>query len=216
MLHDVTIGETPTDVNRQNENTLALLPTGPVVSLSTPEMEHSPHRKSLYILRENIRSLLDARGQDQKSLAEWCHHDKSWMNKFLNEGRGIRVGDFDRIADFFGLATYQLFQPGISRVTERRKGERRIGRERRISHTGRLASHLQSEVNKFPRFARRADYDLGALPASLRALVEKVDREIAAWEAAQSRRQAAGDRGQVPPAPKNRRGRGGPDPDASA
>ena len=41
----------------------------------------------------------------------------------------------DRIADFFGIATYQLLQPGISPLTERRSGlDRRLGRDRRISH----------------------------------------------------------------------------------
>ena len=215
MLHDATIGETPTAVKGVNENICALSPTGPMVCLPIP-MDSSLHRKSLYILRENIRFLLNDRHQDQKALAEWCGHDKSWMNKFLNEGRGIRVGDFDRIADFFGLATYQLFQPGISRVTERRKSERRINRERRIGVDGRLASHLQSEANKFPRFSRRADYDLSALPPAVRAIIEKADRDIAAYEEKAARGQTSSPRKRIAGSSKSRRGNGGSDSETSA
>lgn len=39
---------------------------------------------------------------------------------------------WDRIADFFGVETYQLLQPGVASLTERRKAERRNGRERRV------------------------------------------------------------------------------------
>jgi hypothetical protein len=52
---------------------------------------------------------------------------------FTNDERNLPLKYLDRIADFFGLATYQLFQPGISARYERRKAERRTGRDRRVS-----------------------------------------------------------------------------------
>lgn len=215
MLHDDTVGELPTYVNRQCENSCVLLPTASVLPISAP-MDPTFVRKSLYVLRENIRALLDARKEDQKTLADWCGHDKSWMNKFLNEGRGIRVGDFDKIASFFGIEVYQLFQPGISRVTERRKGDRRIDRERRIGVQARLASSLQLEVNKLPRLARQTDYDVSALPAPIQTLIKKaqrkLQRDIAAYEAKVAREQAPSARRKIAGAPQDRGNRGGPDP----
>ena len=74
-------------------------------------------RKALYVIRENIRSLLVARKEDQAALAQHCGHDRSWLNKFLNSGRGIQLKDLDLIAGFFGIEPYQLFQPGISSLS---------------------------------------------------------------------------------------------------
>jgi hypothetical protein len=110
--------------------------------------------KAVYVLRENIRKLLEARHEDQQTLARWCRHDKSWINKFLNEGRGVTLKDFDKIASFFGVETYQLFQPGISTLTERRSGlDRRSAYERRVGHAGRQLAELRTEVNKHPAVA---------------------------------------------------------------
>lgn len=198
---------------------VSLLPTGAV-----PPLQPSPvagdsvqqhNRKLLFILRENIRAMLAARNESQTSLAAYCRHNKSWINKFLNEGRGVQVEDLDLIAAFFGLDPYQLFQPGIARVTERRKADRRSGQERRIGVAGRLASSLQQEVNKFPRLSRRGDYDLSALPSSLRSLIEKADRALEAWEAESTRRQAASPRRHVAGAPKNRGGGGRSHPEGA-
>lgn len=120
--------------------------------LLKPRMEDRQfQRKAIYILRENIRTLLDARREDQQALARHCGHDKSWINKFLNEGRGVTLKDFDKIATFFGIETYQLFQPGISRLTERRlSGDRRTSAERRVGHQGRELAALRTELNKLP------------------------------------------------------------------
>jgi len=84
-------------------------------------------------MRENIEGLLRERGRTQYSLAMWLSHDKSWINKFLRGQRQMQLKDLDRVADFFGLETYQLFRPGASTDTERRRGrDRRTGHERRI------------------------------------------------------------------------------------
>jgi hypothetical protein len=94
------------------------------------------------LLAHNVRALLKARGQKPHDLAFYFHRSDAWISKILNaefaidpkDKRGLRVVDLDRLADFFGLATYQLFAPGISPLTERRGGrERRTGRDRRIS-----------------------------------------------------------------------------------
>jgi hypothetical protein len=105
--------------------------------------------KAQILLRENIRSLLHARKEDAITLARWLDHDKSWINKILNGHREMQIEDFDRVADFFGIATYQLFQPGISSLTERRSGrERRGGKDRRISHAQRQMISVASEINR--------------------------------------------------------------------
>lgn len=100
------------------------------------------------MLAENISALLRARHQTQKDLCTWCHHSEVWLSKFLRGEREIQTKDFDRIADFFGIATYQLFQPGISSVTERRVGsDRRAARDRRIGHSQRLLGELAETID---------------------------------------------------------------------
>lgn len=91
--------------------------------------------KASHLLKQNINTLLKARGQTQRDLAVWCRRTESWLSQiFTNDDRGLPVKYLDRIADFFGIATYQLFQPGISPLTERRKADRRKGGDRRVSH----------------------------------------------------------------------------------
>lgn len=102
-----------------------------------------------YLLRENIKAILRARGEDASALSGWLGHDKSWINKILNGHRDMQIEDFDRVADFLGIATYQLFQPGISRLTERRQNrDRRAGAERRIGHKGRVMLATQAELTR--------------------------------------------------------------------
>lgn len=98
------------------------------------------------LLRRNVQALLNGRKESQKALAMWMGHSAAWLNKILNAERGCPVKYLDRLADFFGLAPYQLLQPGISALTERRKGERRDGRDRRIGHAGRLARGLELAI----------------------------------------------------------------------
>lgn len=95
---------------------------------------YSLHIKVARLLAENVTALLKARGQSQHDLAHWCRKTDVWVSQFLHGKRLWQLDDLDRIADFFGLATYQLLQPGISPLTERRVGDRRSGRERRIGH----------------------------------------------------------------------------------
>jgi hypothetical protein len=138
--------------------------------------------------------LLAARQESQTTLARWCGHDKSWLNKFLNEGRGLQLVDLDKIAAFFGVEPYQLFQPGIGRLTERRVNpDRRSGRERRVGHTGRLVESLRTEVNKVPRLSSRAGTNP---PPEVLAIMAEADRKIADFYDAKNRTRDA--RGAVP------------------
>lgn len=111
----------------------------PYVLETYPTQHRGMGLRAVNLLRENIRSLLRARGTNQKELSFFLRRHPTTINKFLKGTREVQLADLDRMADFFGLATYQLFQPGISPLTERRSGkERRSGQDRRISHAQRL------------------------------------------------------------------------------
>ena len=109
-------------------------------------------KQTVYVFRENVAALLKARHEDGASLAFWCRHDKSWMSKILTGERVVSLRDIDAIADFFGLSPYQLFQPGISPITERRISERRSGKDRR-------AARRESENHTFVRSFQRKQTD---------------------------------------------------------
>lgn len=84
-----------------------------------------------YLLAENIRTLIAARGVDAGDVAMATGHGSSWISKVLNGDRGMRVVDVGKVAAYFGLTIAELFSPGISAVTERRRVSRRSGNERR-------------------------------------------------------------------------------------
>jgi transcriptional regulator with XRE-family HTH domain len=112
--------------------------------------------RAVNLLRENIRSLLRARGTNQKELSFFLRRHPTTINKFLKGTREVQLADLDRMADFFGLATYQLFQPGISPLTERRSGkERRKLPDRRIGY----AAHIAPEPPRGPQHPRLSDED---------------------------------------------------------
>ena len=97
--------------------------------------------KANALLKQNIDTLLRARGQTRRELACWVRQSVNpkkvdpWISQiFTQPNREFQTKYLDRIAEFFGLAVYQLFQPGISSVTERRRVvDRRRGQDRRIS-----------------------------------------------------------------------------------
>src|SRR5688572_20198698 len=95
--------------------------------------------KANLLLKQNIKALLRARHQSQKDLAQWCRRSETWISHIFNsDTRGVPLKYLDRIADFFGIATYQLLQPGITPLTERRGKTRRSGADRRVSHISHL------------------------------------------------------------------------------
>jgi len=105
------------------------------------------------ILRQNIDAILRARGQTRAELAAHCGLTRSWASRVFSDRdrhdkRGIPLKYLDAFADFFGIAVYQLFQPGISALTERRAGaERRTLADRRLTAALRGAP---TEIRRVP------------------------------------------------------------------
>ena len=89
------------------------------------------HLRADVLLQQNIRALLDARNINDQSLAAWCGHAPAWLSKILHGERGLQLKDLGKVADFFGLTISELFQHGISPLTERRRHERRDEKDRR-------------------------------------------------------------------------------------
>jgi hypothetical protein len=111
------------------------------------------------LLAENIRTLLYRRNLDAGALANWCGHGDSWISKIVNTKRGIKVAELGKIADFFGLQVDDLFRPGISEIAERRKGERRVGANRRAGEDRRRPIDGRLHPDLRPRFPPRRDFD---------------------------------------------------------
>lgn len=157
--------------------------TAPVARCSVPE---SPlyTTKALIVLKRNLAHLLTDRKENQATLARAVGHSKAWINKFLNDTTDrteIKIKDVDQLASFFGVEPYQLFQPGISRLTERRTGvERRSGRERRIGAQGRQLAGLRTELNKVPSMASLHGSQTSSRPS---ASPEPIQRILARTEA---------------------------------
>jgi hypothetical protein len=116
--------------------------------------------KATLLIKHNVQTLLRVRHQSRKDLAQWCYKSESWISKILKEPRReFSIRDVDRMADFFGIATYQLFQPGISSLTERRRGtDRRTGRDRRVGNSHRVMLGVGAEIERVrpPRKAAAA------------------------------------------------------------
>jgi hypothetical protein len=110
-----------------------------------------------FLLVENIRTLLSARGIEAQALAMWCGHKPSWISKVMKLERGVQVKDLGKIADFFGLTVAQLFQHGISPLTERRKAERRCGQDRRYGKDRRQERDLNRVHHDVRPFPQRKD-----------------------------------------------------------
>lgn len=107
-----------------------------------------------YLLVENIRTLLSVRGIDDSALAIWCGHKPAWLSKILSKERGMPVRELGKVADFFGLTVSQLFQPGISPLTERRINTRRCEKDRRSGIDRRRPDEdrprVHGDVDPFP------------------------------------------------------------------
>jgi hypothetical protein len=128
--------------------------------------------KALPLLKHNIDTLLKARHQTRRELAVWVRQSMDrkkvdpWISQiFTHPDREFQMKYLDRIADFFGIAVYQLFQPGISHLTERRKAERRSGQDRRVSRA-------------FPSVQQPTDADF---LAKLRLLYPDERKKIEHW-----------------------------------
>lgn len=163
-------------------------------------------------LRENVKELLRRRGHNQNQLAFALKRHPTTVNKFLMGTREVQLADLDGMADFFGIPVYQLFQPGISRLTERRVLSRRRDADRRIGHDQRKMAELASEMEAHHPHRKGGIHVLSAssLATELRRAAADharlVDRLIS--EAA-SGRQAPTPGAAVPKPRKGRRAAGG-------
>lgn len=159
-----------------------------------------PNLRGIYVLRENLVALMRTRGMTQDELARAVGRKKSWLNKFLKGSRQIQIVDIDRMADYLGVSTYQLFQPGVSRFAERRVGERRTGQDRRLPLQLRSSDTISSTrtsdpdvVSGVPGRDGRAVSNAGELTAEAKAFLQAAARELtrpaeSARETAQARK----------------------------
>ncbi len=162
------------DLSREIAKYLSPLPQPLMLSL----IDQMPNDvRALATLRHNITRLLEIHKGSQTELAHWLQHGPSWINKFLNGERQIQLKDLDRIAQFFGLAPYQLFQPGISQLTERRTHQRRKHADRRIGSQARYAQDMAAHVN--PRRPRASPADAMQEMASLAIQVNEMAQRLA-------------------------------------
>lgn len=168
---------------------------------------HSDSLKALYLLKTNIRALMALRHVDQPGLAKWVGHSKAWINKFLNDPVAeIQIKDLDKIADALSVETFQLFQPGTTRLTERRSAiDRRSGQERRIGQAGRQLATLQAEHTKLPHGGSHAP---AVRPSPDDAVIQRMVADFArriTADFAQARRQTPSARPDEPVASKRHR-----------
>ena len=160
--------------------------------------------KAVVQLRENLKGLLVSFKVNQKDLAHAIGRHPTTLNKFLQGTRELQFEDVDQIADFFGLKVYELFQPGGSRLTDRRSGlERRQGKERRIGPAHRMMQTVAADVKKLwqnghPSHAA-TDAPSIAAQTALEELVSEFEQRAAPILA------SAGFRAVAPQAPSDRR-----------
>lgn len=138
--------------------------------------------KAARLLAENVSALLARDRLDQHDLAVWCRHSDPWVSDFLRGKRNWTLADLDRVADFFHLVPYQLFQPGVSNRTERRAGvDRRSAKERRIGRAQQFMMETAKEIDgKHPR--RRSPDVVASSPLheALARIAEDTTKRIAA------------------------------------
>lgn len=133
--------------------------------------------KAERLINDNISALLTTRGLNQKELAQWCRKTEVWISFKLSGKRQWSVDELDRVADFFGVAAYQLLQPGIAKTTERRRGrDRREGRDRRQSAAQRVMHEVGIEVESAR--AHGGASSNSALISEIRRLTTKHEREL--------------------------------------
>jgi transcriptional regulator with XRE-family HTH domain len=86
-------------------------------------------------LRINIRELMAWRKMTQAELAKRLNKPQPWLSRRMSggpKGTKFQVEDLDALASVFVLTPYELLRPGFG-SQERRRGERRLLRDRRES-----------------------------------------------------------------------------------
>jgi transcriptional regulator with XRE-family HTH domain len=87
---------------------------------------------ALEILRRRVDALLQHSGRTRKDLAIYLGKQPSWSTDFFQGRHGVGLKDLDRLARFFGVSVPSLFEMDGYRFRDRRRGQRRAGRERRL------------------------------------------------------------------------------------
>lgn len=140
--------------------------------------------KAHLVLKANIDALLRARNLKRKDLAQWCRRTEAWLSQILaNPERNMPLKYLDRIADFFRLETYQLFQPGLLPTTERRFGQdRRSGVDRRYQ--------LAEDVLREPPSVADLEHRMRTLtPAEYRRFAKGAEAALALASTSRTTRQ---------------------------
>lgn len=140
--------------------------------------------KAERLIIANISALLFQQHKSQKALAVWCHNTEAWISAVLKGRRRLMLYDVDRIADFFGLRAYQLFTPGIELVYERRKHDRRSGKDRRIAHRIQELQKavLQSDLKAHRKTPRPPDIGQKADPRAAQPMDGTTESDVARIE----------------------------------
>lgn len=95
-----------------------------------PRTMRQYRKRSIYMARENIKTLLERKRMTIKEVSNMLGHDKSWLSKILKSdeaqdkdpnSRGVSLEALDELAKFFGVEPYQLLMPGMSALLERRQ-----------------------------------------------------------------------------------------------
>ena len=166
--------------------------------------------KALPLLKHNIDTLLKARSQTRRDLAMWVRQsmDKKkidpWISHiFTNPDAEFQMKYLDRIADFFGLAVYQLFQPGIADRSERRSGsDRRKRLDRRVSAAVISQKALDVDIIHIVRALQQEGRQ-----KAIGILMDILNDEIAAFRGPQTTAADAGAQGRTAETPRAGRAR---------
>lgn len=171
------------------------------------------------LLKANVDALLRVQHKQRKDLALWCRKSESWISKiYREERRRFPITMLDRIADFFGVAVYQLLQPGMAAHSERRLGERRTGKDRRLTPNGQTMLAAAAEREPYRPGWKVRPHVAAETPhiAEIKRLSEQFERQITALLArTEPRGQAPTARVRQPKTSAGSRTGRGRDPEAS-
>lgn len=151
-------------------------------------------------LAENVVELLERHHLTQHDLAQWCRKSDPWVSQFLRGERNWQLDDLDRVADCFGLQTYQLFLPGVSQRTERRSGvDRRSVKERRVGQARQFMMTTAKEIDgKHPRRRHPDVVSPSAIETAIKRLTSDFEKRLTALL------QAAAQPGHETPTPRKK------------
>lgn len=161
--------------------------------------------KATLLLKQNIDHLLKRRGQTRREMAMWtlqtveATRADSWASHLFGKAgyhtKHIPSEYLGRIASFFGLQVYQLFQPGISPLTERRSGaDRRTTGDRRLSARARGVTT--------PRLSVSVSAEDEVVLADLRELSYEDYQRVKGWIAVARLARSSGQETAPPPVPR--------------